>query len=54
MSKESFTVAVPDEVLADLRERLAKVRWPGDFANAPAPVRSTRARTSCRDGSREP
>ncbi len=34
MSKESFTVAVPDEVLADLRERLAKVRWPGDFANA--------------------
>src|SRR5438046_2984123 len=33
MRKEPFTVAVPEETLADLRERLAKTRWPGDFAN---------------------
>ncbi len=25
-----FTVAVPDEVLADLRERLARTRWPDE------------------------
>ena len=33
MSKEAFTVSVPDAVLTDLRERLAKARWPGEFAN---------------------
>jgi pimeloyl-ACP methyl ester carboxylesterase len=30
---ESFTVAVPDAVLDDLRHRLWHVRWPIDFAN---------------------
>ena len=33
MSKERFTISVPDEVLADLRHRLAKTRWPGDSGN---------------------
>ena len=33
MSKEAFTVSVSDAVLTDLRERLAKARWPGEFAN---------------------
>ena len=33
MNKESFKIAVPDAVLADLRERLARVRYPIDFAN---------------------
>lgn len=28
MEPQPFTVAVPDEILADLRERLARVRWP--------------------------
>ena len=27
---ESFTINVPDSVLADLRERLDRVRWPGE------------------------
>jgi pimeloyl-ACP methyl ester carboxylesterase len=30
---EPFTVAVPDVEVADLRERLRRTRWPGDFAN---------------------
>lgn len=34
MQKEPFTVAVPDETLTDLRERLRRVRWPNDFNNA--------------------
>lgn len=29
---ESFAVAVPDEVLVDLRERLARARWPDEVA----------------------
>jgi pimeloyl-ACP methyl ester carboxylesterase len=33
MQKESFTIAVPDETLSDLRERLVKTRWSEDFAN---------------------
>ena len=33
MQKESFTIAVPDETLSDLRERLVKTRWAKDFAN---------------------
>ncbi len=33
MRKEPFTVAIPEETLTDLRERLSKTRWPGDFAN---------------------
>ena len=33
MNKESFKVAVPDAVLSDLRERLARVRYPADFVN---------------------
>src|SRR5688572_2030222 len=30
MEPRPFTVRVPDEVLADLRERLARVRWPDE------------------------
>lgn len=30
---EPFTIAVSDETLRDLRERLERVRWPEDFAN---------------------
>jgi pimeloyl-ACP methyl ester carboxylesterase len=33
MRKEPFTIAIPEAVLTDLRERLAKTRWSGDFAN---------------------
>ncbi|MGH7963789.1 MAG: epoxide hydrolase family protein, partial [Candidatus Binatia bacterium] len=33
MSKEPFTIAVPEETLTDLRARLTKTRWPDDFAN---------------------
>jgi len=33
MQKETFTIAVPEETLTDLRERLARVRWPNDFNN---------------------
>ncbi len=34
MAVEPFTVHVPDEVLADLRERLARTRWPGEISGA--------------------
>jgi|KBSMisStandDraft_5_1062788.scaffolds.fasta_scaffold4765641_1 hypothetical protein len=34
MQKEPFTIAVPEETLSDLRDRLVKTRWPHDFANA--------------------
>ncbi|MGH7000894.1 MAG: epoxide hydrolase N-terminal domain-containing protein, partial [Stellaceae bacterium] len=33
MQKEPFRVAVPDAVLTDLHERLARTRWPIDFNN---------------------
>jgi len=33
MVKEAFEISVPDEVLRDLQERLARVRYPMDFAN---------------------
>lgn len=32
--KESFSVHIPDSVLTDLAERLARVRWAEDFGNA--------------------
>ncbi|MDQ4030216.1 MAG: epoxide hydrolase 1, partial [Actinomycetota bacterium] len=32
MSVERFTVGVPEEVLADLRRRLAQTRWPKELA----------------------
>jgi pimeloyl-ACP methyl ester carboxylesterase len=31
---EKFTIAVPDEVLADLRERLVRTRFPGEVVNS--------------------
>lgn len=33
MTIETFRVDIPDTVLVDLRERLARTRWPDDFAN---------------------
>jgi len=33
MSYEKFDIAVPDQVLADLRERLTRTRWAPEFAN---------------------
>lgn len=33
MQKEPFTIAVPEEMLDDLRGRLAKTRWSHDFSN---------------------
>jgi microsomal epoxide hydrolase len=33
MAKEAFTVAVPDETLCDLKERLKRTRFASDFAN---------------------
>jgi len=32
--KEPFTIAIPQETLVDLRERLARTRWPDDSANS--------------------
>src|SRR5438105_9377828 len=32
MTPRPFTVRVPDEVLADLRTRLERVRWPDEIA----------------------
>ncbi|HMH49755.1 MAG TPA: alpha/beta fold hydrolase [Candidatus Acidoferrum sp.] len=34
MAPAPFTIAVPDSVLADLRERLARVRWPDEAPDA--------------------
>ena len=34
MPKQPFSVAISDETLTDLQERLARVRWPDDFANS--------------------
>ena len=34
MAVEPFTVHVPDEILVDLRERLARTRWPGEIPGA--------------------
>jgi pimeloyl-ACP methyl ester carboxylesterase len=33
MTPQPFKIAVPDAVLADLRERLARVRWPDEVPN---------------------
>jgi pimeloyl-ACP methyl ester carboxylesterase len=33
LKKEPFTISIPDAVLDDLRERLARTRFPRDFAN---------------------
>lgn len=33
MRSEPFTIAIPDEVLADLKSRLSRTRWVHDFAN---------------------
>jgi hypothetical protein len=34
MDVRPFTVAIPDDVLADLRDRLARTRWPDEVADA--------------------
>ncbi len=34
MEKERFVIRVPEETLTDLRERLAKTRWPDEVGNA--------------------
>src|SRR6266446_10900739 len=33
MTKEPFAVAVPEDTLVDLRERLARTRWPDEIGN---------------------
>jgi hypothetical protein len=33
MTKEPFVISVPDVTLTDLRERLARTRWPEELAN---------------------
>src|SRR6266571_5156263 len=33
MTKEPFMVAVPEDTLVDLRERLARTRWPDEIGN---------------------
>ncbi|MGH8007863.1 MAG: epoxide hydrolase family protein [Candidatus Binatia bacterium] len=33
MQKQPFRIAIPDAVLTDLQERLARTRWPADYAN---------------------
>ncbi len=30
---QRFDIAIPEEVLTDLRQRLKRTRWPGDFNN---------------------
>lgn len=32
--KEPFTIAVPDATISDLRDRLARTRFPRDFGNS--------------------
>ncbi len=34
MAVQPFTVHVPEEALADLRERLARTRWPDELPGA--------------------
>ena len=34
MAVQPFTVHVPEEVLTDLRERLARIRWPDEIPGA--------------------
>jgi len=34
MAIQPFTIHVPDEVLADLRERLTRTRWPEELPGA--------------------
>ena len=34
MAVQPFTIHVPDEVLMDLRERLARTRWPEEIPGA--------------------
>src|SRR5687767_1241671 len=34
MASRPFRIAVPDEVLADLRERIARTRWPDEIAHS--------------------
>ena len=31
---ESFTITIPDAVLDDLKNRLNRVRWPGELPNS--------------------
>ncbi|MBN8910338.1 MAG: epoxide hydrolase N-terminal domain-containing protein, partial [Rhodospirillales bacterium] len=31
MNVTPFTIAIPDDALADLRERLARTRWPDEI-----------------------
>jgi hypothetical protein len=33
MIKEPFVIAVPEDTLVDLRERLARTRWPDEIGN---------------------
>src|SRR6185369_15935655 len=33
MTKEPFVIAVPEDILTDLRERLARTRWPDEIGN---------------------
>lgn len=33
MAKQPFTIAIPDEVLKDLHQRLKRTRWPSDLNN---------------------
>ena len=35
MDPTAFTIGIPNEVLADLRDRLARVRWPDEIPGAP-------------------
>jgi hypothetical protein len=39
MAIQPFTIHVPDEVLADLRERLTRIRWPGEIRAFFRPLR---------------
>ena len=34
MKTSPFVVAIPQEALDDLSDRLARTRWPGDYDNA--------------------
>ena len=33
MQPERFRIEITDEAVADLRDRLARTRWPGDYGN---------------------
>ncbi len=50
MDVQPFTVHVPEETLVDLRERLARTRWPGELPDTGWDYGSNLAHGTCTTG----